>query len=162
MFRFTCLCTPRSDGRARSALNCRNTTRPHAYKEKKWLAARSLSVFSELLHTCNTSLSLIVWRGTKASQGGEKKLKKVFDGDIKHAIKESGIMRHLLTFHVCTTLCLQLIFGSFLTGSFLPLDTDRTGRLRRCFSGLLRKTFPSQRMEMDPPDRSIGSHWFAL
>lgn len=29
-------------------------------------------------------------------------------------------MRHLLTFHVCTTLCLQLIFGSFLTGSFLP------------------------------------------
>lgn len=104
------------------------------------------------------SLSLIVWRGTKASQGGEKKLKKVFDGDIKHAIKESGIMRHLLTFHVCTTLCLQLIFGSFLTGSFLPLDTDRTGRLRRCFSGLLRKTFPSQRMEMDPPDRSIGSH----
>lgn len=45
---------------------------------------------------------------------------------------------------------------------FLTLDTDRTGRLRRCFSGLLRKTFPSQRMEMDPPDWSIGSHWFAL
>ena len=91
--------------------------------KKKRFAARSLSVFSELLHTCNTSLSLIVWRGTKASQGGvggeKKEKKKVFDGDIKHAIKESGIMRHLLTF-VCTTLCLQLIFGSFLTGSFLP------------------------------------------
>ena len=133
--------------------------------KKKRLAARSLSVFSELLHTCNTSLSLIVWRGTKASQGGVGGEKKEEKKGLwrRHQARDKRKWYYETLINICVYYSLSSAHIWLISNrQLLTLDTDRTGRLRHCFSGLLHKTFPSQRMEMDPPDWSIGSHWFAL